>query len=171
MISCSSHVCLLLELDIEESLLSSHHVLVLDTHDTTSPDSAELLVVVVLGLELLAHSIKVWNILLAELSHSNAGSGLHVAEFTKGSLSTDKAEGNTLLSAESWEVDNHLDWVNIVSNDDELGSVFLNESGNMVKTKLEVDWLGGLATATLSFLLKAVFLLSSSLWAVFREQF
>ena len=146
-------------------------MLVLDTHDTTTPDSAEFLVVVVLGLELLAHSIKVSNILLADISHSNASSGLHVAEFTKGSLSTDEAEGDTLLSAESWEVDNHLDWVNIVSNYDELGSVFLDESGNVVKTKLKVDWLGGLATATLSFLLKTVFLLSSGLWAVFGEQF
>jgi len=146
-------------------------VLVLDTHDTTSPDSAEFFVIVVLVLELFAHGIKIRNILLAEFSDSDASGSLHVAEFAKGSLSADEAVGDTLLSAESWEVDNHLDWISVMSNDNKLSSVLFNEGGNVVKTEFEVNWLGSLSTLTFSFFLQAIFFLSSGLWAVFREQF
>ena len=169
--SRSCHVGLLGELDVSELLSGSHHVLVLDSHNTTSPHSAELLVVVVLILELLAHGIEVGHILLTELGNSDASGSLHVAELTKGSLSTNEAVGDTLLSAEGWEVDNHLNGVDIVGNHDELGSVLLNEGSDVVKTELEVDWLGSLASTALSLLLESVLLLLSGLRAVFGEQF
>lgn len=49
----SSHVSLLLELDFSELFSLSHHVLVLDAHNTTTPVSSESLVVVELSSEVL----------------------------------------------------------------------------------------------------------------------
>jgi hypothetical protein len=47
----SSHVGLLGELDFSCSLPLGHHVLILDTHNTTTPGSSERSVVVELGGE------------------------------------------------------------------------------------------------------------------------
>jgi len=146
-------------------------VLVLDSHDTTSPDSAELIVVVVLALECLGHTIEVSQVFLANFGDSNACGGLQVAKFSKVGFSTKETVGDTLLSAKSWEEDDHFDWVNVVSNDDELGLVFFHKRGHMVESKLEVDWLGCLTTATLSFFLQTFLLVLLGLWAVFGEQF
>merc|ERR1712060_858499 len=57
------------------------------------------------------------------------------------SLSADEAEGDTLLSAESGKVNNHLDGVDIVGNHNHLGLVLLDESGNVVETELKKDGL------------------------------
>ena len=54
-------------------------MLVLDAHDTASPDSAQFLVVVEFVLELLAKLIKVTHVLLADISHGNTGGCLQVA--------------------------------------------------------------------------------------------
>ena len=99
---CSLHVGLLGELDVELSLLGSHHVLVLDSHDTTTPDSSKSLVVIELSLELLGESVEVGKVFLSDVGDGNAGSGLHVAELSEVSLASDEAEGDTLLSAEGW---------------------------------------------------------------------
>jgi len=45
---------------------------------------------------------------------------------TESSLSLDEAEGDFLLSAELGEPEDELDGVNVMSDDDELGSLVLN---------------------------------------------
>lgn len=72
----SGHVCLLLLFNIADLLPGSHHVLVLDTHDTTSPDSTETVVVVVPSFELLGQRVKVDAVFLAHISHCNTSGGL-----------------------------------------------------------------------------------------------
>ena len=167
----SDHVGFLRELDILELLSGSHHVLVLDAHDTTSPDSTELLAVVVLVLELFAHGIEVRDIFLADVSHSNACGSLEVTEFPEVGFSTEEAEGNSLLPAEGGQEDDHLDWIDVVGDDDQLGSVLLNKGGHVVETILEVDWLGGLATASFGLFLEAILLLLPGFGTVLGEQF
>jgi hypothetical protein len=168
---------LLGELDLDESLASGHHVLVLDTHDTTAPLSGEFGVIVELGLELSAELLKVDEVFAADISESNAGGSLQVNELAKVGLAADEAEGDTLLSAESGQVDDELNGVDVVGDDNELGLVLLNECGDVVETELEVHWLLSLLGSTLiggtalSLRLESVGLLLAGLGGVLSEQF
>lgn len=145
-------------------------VLVLDSHNVTSPVLSELVVLVELSLEGLAEVLEISKVFSVDCSEGNAGSGLLVNEFTEVSLSTDEAEGDILLSAEIWEMDDEFDWVNIVGNDDELGFAFFDKGGHVVETELDMDWLGGLFS-TFGLLLKSQLLFSTGFWGVFGKQF
>jgi len=144
-----SDVGFLLELDLSNLLTSGHHVLVLDTHFTTTPGSAEFDVVVELGHEDLGEFFEILVVFLVDFGEGEAGSGLLVDELTEVCLSSDEAEGNILLSAESGEEADHFDGVNIVSDNDELGLVLFDESGNVVETVFDVERLGSLGLVTL----------------------
>lgn len=68
-------------------------------------------------------------------------------------------------------MDNSLDGINIVSDHNQLSLAFFNKSGHVVKTKLDVDWLGSLAgTTSFSSLLKTELLLLFGLGLVLSEQ-
>jgi len=145
-------------------------VLVLDAHNTTTPSSAELFVVVKLFAEVSRKSLQVLEIFSVDFSQSNSGSSLQVNKLAEVGLATNEAVWNILASAEGWQVDNSLNWVNVVGNHNELGFTFFDESGNVVKTKLDVDWLGGLINTTvLSLLLKTELLFLLGLWLVLSE--
>jgi len=145
-------------------------VLVLDAHNTTTPSSAELFVVVELFAEVSRKSLQVLEIFSVDFSQSNSGSSLQVNKLAEVGLATYEAVWNILASAEGWQVDNSLNWINVVSNHNELGFTFFDESGNVVKTKLDVDWLGGLINTTvLSLLLKTELLFLLGLWLVLSE--
>jgi hypothetical protein len=103
-----------------------HHVLVLDTHETSAPVLSGVDVVVILGHEVLLQGVEVLEVLLSHLGQGDAGGGLGVAELSESGLTLDNAVWNLLLSAESWKVDHHLEWVDIVGNDNKLGLTLLN---------------------------------------------
>lgn len=146
-------------------------MLVLDAHNTTTPVSAELVVVVELFTEVASKSLQVLEVLSVDFSESDGGSSLQVDKLAEVGLATNEAVGNILASAESGQVDNSLNWVNVVSNHYELGLALLDKSSNVVKTKLDVDWLGGLASTTvLSGFLKTELLLLLGLWLVLSEE-
>ena len=146
-------------------------MLVLDAHNTTTPVSAELVVVVELFTEVASKSLQVLEVLSVDFSESDSGSSLQMDKLAEVGLATNEAVGNILASAESGQVDNSLNWVNVVSNHYELGLALLNKSSNVVKTKLDVDWLGGLASTTvLSGFLKTELLLLLGLWLVLSEE-
>ena len=146
-------------------------MLVLDAHNTTTPVSAELVVVVELFTEVASKSLQVLEVLSVDFSESDGGSSLQVDKLAEVGLATNEAVGNILASAESGQVDNSLNRVNVVSNHYELGLALLNKSSNVVKTKLDVDWLGGLASTTvLSGFLKTELLLLLGLWLVLSEE-
>lgn len=163
---------LLGKLELSEFLSSSHHVLVLDTHDWGRGSVDDLSALHVLGSEVLLESGEVLHIDLVDLSEGDAGSGLGVNELTEGSLVLDDAVWNVLGSAESGQESHHFDWLDIVGDDDELGFTFFNEGGHVVQTVLKNDWLGadvlGLV-ATLSGLslgLESLLLGDLGLWLV-----
>jgi hypothetical protein len=146
-------------------------VLVLDTHDTTTPVTAELFVVVELLSEVDGKLLEVLEVLLVDFGQSNAGSVLHVAELTEVGLSADEAVRNVLSAAKSGQVDHNLNGVNVVSDHNELGGTLFDEGGDVVKTELDVDGLGSLAgTTSLSSLLEAVLLLGLGLGHVLSEE-
>ena len=140
---------LLGELDVSELLAGSHHVLVLDSHDSTAPLSGEVGVVIELRLEGRGELLEVDEVFSADVGEGDAGSGLKVDELAEVGLSADEAEGDTLLSAESGEVHHDLDGVDVVGDDNKLGLVLLDESGHVVETKLEVHGLLGLVGGVL----------------------
>ena len=149
-----SHVGLLGELDLSEFSSVGHHVLVLDAHNTTAPVSSECLVLVELSTEVLSKELEILVVLLADFSECDACSGLGVHELAKASLALDEGIGDTLLAAESWEEDEQLNGVDIVSHHNELGLALLNQLGNVVETELDQDGLGGflgVSTSGLSF--------------------
>jgi hypothetical protein len=172
----NSHVSLLSELDLSELGSVGHHVLVLDAHNTTTPGSSELVILVVLSAEVLGENLEVLEVLLAHLGEGDAGGGLLVNKLAEACLALDEGEGNALLSAESGEENEELNGVNVVSHNNELGLALLNELGNVVETELDDDGLGGLLGISttllgLSLLLESFLLLLVRLGLVFSEQF
>lgn len=166
-----SHVGLLGELNFLDALKGSNHVLVLDTHNTTAPVSAELIVVVELLTEVGRKSLKVLEVFLVDFGQSNSGSSLHVNELAEVGLAADKAVRNVLSSAEGGQVNNSLNWINVVGDHNQLGLAFLNEGSHMVEAELNVDGLGGLAgTTVLGGLLETELLFLLGLGLVLTEQ-
>ena len=125
-------------------------MLVLDTHDTTTPLSSEFFVVVILFSENFAKIFEILHVFLVNFSNSEASSGLHVNEFAEVGLATDEAVGYLLLAAKGWQVDDSLNWVYIMGHDDQLGFALLNKGGHVVKTEFEVK---GFVSLLLVFLL------------------
>jgi len=115
---------------------------VLDTHNTTSPGSAHLLVFVELELESGGEFLEIDHVFLVVFGDSDTGGGLLVDESTESGLSSNEAVGNILLSAEGREEAHDFDGIDVVGNDNEFGSTVFNELSDVVKTELEEDGLG-----------------------------
>jgi len=171
-----SHVSFLGELDFSELFSLGHHVLILDTHNTTAPLSEEVPVLVVLGREVSLESSQVLQVFLYDLGQCNTGGGLGVAKLSKSCFSTDDAEWNVLGSAESWEEGHHLKWLNIMGNNNELSFAFFDEVGDMIEAEFKMNWFWsyvvGLVSSfsSLGFSLKSVLLLLSALWRVLSQK-
>jgi len=122
-----------------------------DTDLTTTPFSADTSVIVVLSSEVLGEGFEISGIFFAGASKGDGGGSLLVDEFAESCLTLDEAVWDFLLSAEGWEPHNELNWVNIVSDDDELGFLVLNEVGDVVETVFEDLWFGGLVLLVSTF--------------------
>jgi len=169
--SCS-HDLLLGILDGSNLLASGHHVLVLNSHNTTTPCLSELFVLVVIGGERLTEFGELGAVLNVHGGKGNTGSGLHVDEFTEVGLSADEAVRDIELTAKGGEEDDHLNGIDIVGNDDELGFLGLNELGDVVKTEFDVVGLVTLISGLVSgHLSKTCLLLDAGLGHVFTEDF
>lgn len=115
------------------------------------------------------------HIFFVYISQSEAGSGLLVDEGTQSCLSFNEAVWNLHLSAESWDVEHQFNWDDIMSNDDELGSLVFNQGGYVVQTEFDVHWL---VTVLLFFVLVFVLglfleslpLVLLGLWSVLGQQ-
>jgi len=168
--SCSQHSLLLGLLDHANLLTGGHHVDVLDTHNTTSPGSAHLLILVELEVELSGELLEVDEVLSVDTAEGDTGGGLLVDESTEGSLSTDEAVSDGLLSAEGGEEAHDLDGIDIVGNDNELGGTVFNELGNVVESELEEDGLSSGLGISGSSRLESVVLGLSGLGRVLGEE-
>lgn len=110
----------------------------LGTHDTTTPVTTVLLVLV--GVSLLDGGDELGElgvVLGADLGQSNDSGGLLVDDSSETSLALDDGIRDTHLAAKSGQENDQLDGVNIVSNQDEGGLLVLNETDNVVETVLD----------------------------------
>jgi len=148
-------------------LTGTHDVLGFDTHDTTSPATVGVLVLVEGshhgGLQL----VKVLLVSLVALGDSQAGGGLLVDELSEAGFGLDDAVRNFHLAAQSRHPADSLDWVNIVGDDDELGLLVLNQGGDVVETEFQDSRGLGVNVTTLrlgfSRVSETLFLLGASL--------
>ena len=101
---------------------------------------------------------------------------LLVDDRSESGLALHNGVWDTHLSAESWEEDDKLDWVNIVGDEDESSLLGLNECHNVVETVLDGVWL--LADILLllaisdsgGLLVQTLLLLGLGLWSVLVEE-
>ena len=140
----NSHVGLLSELEFSELGSLSHHMLVLDAHNTAAPVSSESLVLVELSAEVLGKNFEVLEVLLADIGESDTSGSLLVDELAETCFTLNEGEGDSLLSAKSREESEELKGINVVSNNNELSFALFNELSNVVETELDNNWLGSL---------------------------
>jgi len=114
-------------------------------------------------------------VLLAGLGQSNDRGNLLANELSQPGSSLNNNIGNILLAAKGGEPQDELDGVNIVGNDNQLGTVGLNERSDVVDSR--DDGKGALDSVQrlslglgVSELGKALFLLELGLGAVLVEQ-
>ena len=140
----NSHVGFLGELDLGLLRSLGHHVLVLDSHDSSSPGPSVAFVLIELALEVLGQHLQVLEVLLLDFGQGEAGGGLLVDQLPESRLPLDEAVGDPLLPAEGGEEDHEFDGVDVVSHNHELGLAEFDEFGDVVETELDVDGLGSL---------------------------
>lgn len=93
-------------------------------------------------------------------------------EFAEVGLATDKAVGDAGLTAESGEEDNHLNGVNIVSDNNEGCTLLFNKLGDVVQSELDVERLVSLSSGLVGGDSgETLFFGSTGLGAIFSKQF
>ena len=122
------------ELSIESLLALLELSLGLETHDTTSPLSLSLRVLL---LEVVGKGGELVLVLLVHIGQSNNSGVLLVHESTETALGLDDAERNVHLSAESWQPEHQLDRVHVVSNHNQASLLLLHQVGDVLETVLE----------------------------------
>jgi len=114
----------------------------LGTHDTTTPVATILLVLVSValldGLDELRELVL---ILRANLGQGKDSGSLLVDDSTETSLALDDGIGDTHLATQCGKEDDELDRVNIIGDEDERSLLVLDETHDMVESKLGVVWL------------------------------
>jgi len=83
-------------------------------------------------------------VFLLDFSKGDTGSSLVMDQLAESCLSLNEGIGDSLLSAQSRQESDQFNWVNIVGDDYKLGLVQFNQFGHVVKSELDVDWLGSL---------------------------
>lgn len=155
-------------------LLSCHS---LGPHDTTTPVASVLLVLVVEavvdGADELAELVLV---LLLDLRQGDNSGRLLVDNRAEPGLTLDDGVRNAHFPAESGQVDDQLDGINVVGDQHESGLLVLNQTDNVVETVLDSVWLLADILLLLAFgdggglLLKTLLLLGLGLWTVLVEK-
>jgi len=145
------------------------------SQNITTPSLDQIGALVVLSSEFLFEVFQFCLVFFSDSGDSDGSDGLFIAEFAESSLALDESEGNVLLSAEGWEPNDGLDGINIVSDEDELGFLFFNESGDFVKSVFNLVGGGlqsGLSVFSLSLGIfsESFSLLLSSLGSVVLEE-
>lgn len=111
----------------------------LESHDTTSPFPPVLIEFLCeVGVDGLDNRGKIALGRTRDFSEGKNRGSLHVNNCSKSSLALDNAVGHSHLFAESWQVDNELDWINIVSDNDQLGLLVLDQGDNVVESEFDV---------------------------------
>jgi hypothetical protein len=123
---------------LESLLLLDDLHLSLGTHDTTTPVSAGL--VVLLKVTILDSGDELGELSLvlgADLSDGEDSSGLLVDDSSETGLALDNGVRDTHLLAERRKEDNELNGLDVVGDEDERSLLVLNQANNVVETVLD----------------------------------
>merc|ERR1719335_38777 len=130
---------LLGQLLLEHLLTSAHDVLRLDAHDTATPLTVGILVVVEGAFHESLELVQVLLVLLLALGDGQASGGLLVDELSQARLGLDDAVRDLHLAAEGRQPADGLDRVDVVGDHDELSLLVLNQGGDVVQAELEAS--------------------------------
>jgi hypothetical protein len=134
-----------------ESSTLAHHGLRLGATETTTPLATVLLeLLVVVGLDGRDNGSELRLVSILDLSEGNSGSSLLVDESSETSLTLDNAVRDIHLAAESGQVEDEFNGIDIISNDNKLSLLGLDQSNDVVQTVLDDSGLLGLNLLTLS---------------------
>jgi len=113
------------------------------------------------------------SVFVSHISKSDSSGSLLVHELTESCFSLHEAVRNVLLSAEGWQVENKLNWINIMGNHNKLGFSVLDKSGDVVKTEFGKFrlWSVFLGTTRFSLFLESLGLLFLGLSFILGEEF
>jgi len=162
---------------VQSSLLLDFTSLGLESQNTTTPLASGLLVL--LNITLLDGGNKLRQlrfVLRSHFSESKDSGSLLVDDSSETGLALDNGIWDTHLAAESWKENNELNWVDIMSDENQAGLLVLDKGHNVIQTILDSIWLLRHFLALLAlgnsrcFLLQSLLFLGLGLWAVFVEE-
>ena len=110
----------------------------LQSHDSTTPLTDELGVLVELLVGQILEDLELRLVLLVDLGEGNDGSGLLVDKCSETGLILNNEEGNLHLTAEGRKPENKFNGVNIACDEDEGSLLLLNEGGNVLQSELQL---------------------------------
>lgn len=151
-------------------------VLTLSAHDWLSCNSSDSGILVVDSVEVSSEVVQVVLVLVSYVSKGEAGALFLVDKLSESRFTFNEAVWDSHLFAEVWQEDHELDWDDVVGNNDQLSLLLLNQSGNVVKTEFNYEWLLGVGVDVLlvslefSLFLESLDLLFLGLWDVFGEE-
>ena len=170
----SGETCLLLLVDELALLLKTSDGL---RRELTTTPLVHLLLVLLkeVGIDRVNQACELLPVLWLDLTKGNAAGRGQADDLTEAGLGLDNAVWDLKLAAEGWKPDNELDWIDIVSDDDELRLLGLNEGGDILDTICQ-----GLASANLGWSkgllgllgsgLETLLVLLLALWAILLKE-
>jgi len=118
--------------------------LALGAHDSAAPVLPDLLgSLVVVGLHGLDDFGELLLVLVLDINEGDGSALLSADELSESGLTLDNAVWNVHLSAESWQVDDDFEWVDVVGDQDELGLLSLDQVDYLVDTAGQGGWSWG----------------------------
>jgi hypothetical protein len=146
-------------------------------HDSTAPVLPDFLSsFIVVSPDGLDDLTQVLLVLVVDFGKANGGALFSSDELSESGFAFDNAVWDVHLSAQSWEVDDDFDWVDVVGDEHELGLLSLDEvddfvdaGGEHVSSGFWGVWLtvgSGLCSGD-----EAGFLFVFGLWSVLSSQF
>ena len=152
-----------------------HSLGMLDSEVTSSVVLNETGVIVIKSFEVGSKGVQVLLVFFTDLGEGKCSGSLLVDESTESCFSFHEGIRDIVLFAESWEMENKFNWVDIMSDQYKLGFLLFNEGGDMVETEFDDDWFDRfsffLVLFVLSLLLESLDFLFSSLWLILGEEF
>lgn len=110
----------------------------LQSHNSTTPLTDKLGVLVELLVAQVLEDLELRLILLVDLGEGNNGGGLLVDECSETGLVLHNEEGNLHLTAEGRKPKNKFNGVNIACDEDKGSLLLLNEGGNVLQSELQL---------------------------------
>merc|ERR1712050_241638 len=147
------------------------------THDSTAPVFPDFFSsFVVVSLNNLNNLSQVLFVFVVDFMESNGGTLFSADQLTESGFAFDDAVWDVHFSAQSWKVDNDFDWINVVSNQNQLSLFPFDQVDNFVNTGGEhgsfLAWFIGFSFGSgFGSSDESSFFVSFGFWSVFGSQF